>query len=47
MGLPVSSETSHWKGNKSQDIVALLETVLMLTKRETRIQAKGFVKSTR
>jgi hypothetical protein len=29
--LPVSSETSHWKGNESQDTVALLETVLMST----------------
>jgi hypothetical protein len=35
MGLPVSSETFHWKGNESQDTVALLETVLMSTKRET------------
>jgi hypothetical protein len=31
--LLVPSETSHWKGNESQDIVALLETVLMSTKR--------------
>jgi hypothetical protein len=46
--LPVPSETSHWKGNESQDIVTLLETVLMLTKKETRLpKAKGFVKSTR
>jgi hypothetical protein len=48
MVLPVSSETSHCKGNESQDTVTLLETVLMSTKRETRLQeAKGFVKSTR
>jgi hypothetical protein len=46
--LPVPSETSHWKGNESQDTVALLETVLMSTKRGMRLQeAKGFVKSTR
>jgi hypothetical protein len=46
--LPVSSKTSHWKGNESQNTVTLLETVLMLTKRGTRLQeAKGFVKSTR
>jgi hypothetical protein len=30
--LPVPSETSHWKGNESQDTVVLLETVLMSTK---------------
>jgi hypothetical protein len=42
------SKTSHWKGNESQDTVALLETVLMLTKKGTRIQEeKGFVKYTR
>jgi hypothetical protein len=34
MVLPVSSETPHCKGNESQDIVTLLETVLMSTKRE-------------
>jgi hypothetical protein len=46
--LPVPSETSHWKGNESQDTVSLLETVLMSTKRGTRLQeAKGFVRSTR
>jgi hypothetical protein len=32
MVLLVSSETSHWKGNESQDTVTLLETVLMSTK---------------
>jgi hypothetical protein len=48
MVLPVPSETPHCKGNESQDIVALLETVLMSTKREMQLQeAKGFVKSTR
>jgi hypothetical protein len=48
MVLPVSSETPHCKGNESQDTVALLETMLMSTKRETRLQeAKGFMKSTR
>jgi hypothetical protein len=42
MVLSVSSETPHCKGNESQDIVALLETVLMSTERETRLQeAKG------
>jgi hypothetical protein len=47
MVLSVSSETPHCKGNESQDIVALLETVLMSTERETRLQeAKGFMKST-
>jgi hypothetical protein len=47
MILSVSSETPHCKGNESQDIVSLLETVLMSTGRETRLQeAKGFVKST-
>jgi hypothetical protein len=35
MVLSVSSETPHCKGNESQDIVALLETVLMSTERET------------
>jgi hypothetical protein len=46
--LPMPPETSHWKGNESQDIVTLLEIVLMLTKRGTRLQEeKGFVKSTR
>jgi hypothetical protein len=48
MVLSVPSETPHCKGNESQDIVALLETMLMSTKRETRIQEeKGFVKYTR
>jgi hypothetical protein len=46
MVLYVSSESPYCKGNESQDIVALLETVLMLTDREMRIQeAKGFMKS--
>jgi hypothetical protein len=35
MGLPVSSKTSHCKSNESQDIVALLETMLMSKKWET------------
>jgi hypothetical protein len=35
MVLSVSSETPHCKGNESQDIVTLLETVLMSTERET------------
>jgi hypothetical protein len=48
MVLPVLSETSHWKGNESQDTVALLETMLMSAKRGTRLrEAKSFVKSTR
>jgi hypothetical protein len=34
MVLPVPSETPHCKGNESQDIVTLLETMLMSTKRE-------------
>jgi hypothetical protein len=43
----MSSETPHCKGNESQDIVSLLETVMMSTERETQIQeAKGFMKST-
>jgi hypothetical protein len=47
MILSVSSETSHCKGNESQDIVSLLETALMSTERDTRLQEeKGFVKST-
>jgi hypothetical protein len=47
MVLSVPSETPHCKGNESQDTVALLETVLMSTERETRLQeAKGFMKST-
>jgi hypothetical protein len=47
MILFVSSETPHYEGNESQDIVALLETVLMSTGREMRLQeAKGFTKST-
>jgi hypothetical protein len=32
MVLLVLFETSHWKGNESQDIVVLIETMLMLTK---------------
>jgi hypothetical protein len=35
MVLSVSFETPHGKGNESQDIVVLLETVVMLTERET------------
>jgi hypothetical protein len=35
MGLPVPSKNFHWKGNESQDTIALLEIVLMSTKRET------------
>jgi hypothetical protein len=35
MVLPVPSEMLHCKGNESQDIVTLLETVLMSTERET------------
>jgi hypothetical protein len=46
MVLPVLSETFHCKGNESQDIVSLLETVLMSTKNGDTTQ-KGFVKSTR
>jgi hypothetical protein len=38
MVLSVSSETPHCKGNESQDIPALLETMLMLIERETRLQ---------
>jgi hypothetical protein len=30
--LPMPSETSHWKGNEIQNVVALWETVLMSTK---------------
>jgi hypothetical protein len=46
MVLSVPSETPHCKGNESQDIVSLLETVLMSTERETRLQEeKGFMKS--
>ena len=45
MVLSVSSETHHCTGNESQDIAALLETVLMSTERETQIQEeKGFVR---
>jgi hypothetical protein len=48
MILFVSSETPRCKGNESQDIVTLLETVLMSTERETRHQeAKGLLKSTK
>jgi hypothetical protein len=32
MVLPVPFETSHWKGNESQDTVTLLETLVMSTK---------------
>jgi hypothetical protein len=32
MVLPMSSETSHWKRNESQDTVSLLETMLMSIK---------------
>jgi hypothetical protein len=40
------SETPHCKGNESQDTIALLETVLMSTERETRLQeAKVFLNS--
>jgi hypothetical protein len=47
MVLSVSSETPHCKGNESQDTVALLETVLMSTERETRLrEVEGFMKST-
>jgi hypothetical protein len=43
---PVSSETPHCKGNEIQDTIALLETMLMSTERETRLQEeKGFIKS--
>jgi hypothetical protein len=46
MVLPVPSETPHCKGNEIQDNVTLLETMLMSTKRETRLQeVKGFMKS--
>jgi hypothetical protein len=38
MVLSVSSETPHCKGNESQDTVTLLETMLMSTERETRLQ---------
>jgi hypothetical protein len=45
MVLYVSSKTRHCKGNEIQDNIALLKTVLMSTKRETRLQeAKGFTK---
>jgi hypothetical protein len=47
MILSVSCKTPHCKGNESQDTASLMETVLMLIERETRIQeAKGFMKST-
>jgi hypothetical protein len=46
MILYVSFKTPHCKGNESQDISALMETVLISTKRETQLQeTKGFVKS--
>ena len=48
MILFVPYETPHCKGNESQDTVAFLETMLMSTERETRLQeVKGFLKSTR
>jgi hypothetical protein len=48
MVLSMSSETPHYKGNESQDIVSLLETVLRSTERGIRLQeANGFMKSTR
>jgi hypothetical protein len=47
MVLPVPSDMPHHKGNESQDMVSLLETVLMLTKKETQIkEGNGFVKFT-
>jgi hypothetical protein len=46
MVLFVPSETPQCKGNESQDIVALLETMLMSIEMETQLQeAKGFMKS--
>jgi hypothetical protein len=48
MILSVPSETPHCKGNESQDTAALLETVLVSTEREMRLEeAKGFMKSTK
>jgi hypothetical protein len=48
MFLSVSFETPHCKGNESQYIVSLLETMLMSTERETPLQEEnGFMKSTR
>jgi hypothetical protein len=38
MVLFVPSETPHYKGNESQDVVALLETVLRSIGRERRLQ---------
>jgi hypothetical protein len=39
-------EAPHCKGNESQDMVSLMETMLMSTEREMRLQeAKGFLKS--
>jgi hypothetical protein len=47
MILFVPPKTPHCKGNESQDTSSLMETVLMLTERETQLQeTKGFVKST-
>jgi hypothetical protein len=47
MVLSVPSKTPHFKGNESQDTIALLGIVLMSTERETRLhEAKGFMKST-
>jgi hypothetical protein len=44
--LSMSSETPHCKSNEIQDIVTLLETAMMSTEREMRLQEeKGFVKS--
>jgi hypothetical protein len=48
MVLSVPSKTPHGKGNESQDNVALMETMLMSTKREMQLQeSKGFMKSMR
>jgi hypothetical protein len=45
MVLFVSFETPHCKGNESEDIVTLLETVWMSTEKETQLQeAKGCMK---
>jgi hypothetical protein len=38
MVLSVPSETPHCKGNESQDTFTHLETVLISTERETRLQ---------
>jgi hypothetical protein len=48
MVLSVSSETLHCKGNEIQYIVSLMETMMMLIERETRLQEEnGFMKSTK